>query len=137
MFVVITSFLAGAVLLTLIEYVHHRHGGHRGWLGISIRDLHRSHHADPLDGGISYATKVWRRAPLVALGLVLVGSPTSLVLGPKIAVWTAVGGLAAYFYSEWFHHAIHHRAPRNRFERFMWRYHYIHHFKDASKNIGF
>lgn len=130
-------FVLGLAFLSWAEYVHHWRGGHTGMFGKAMKRSHLGHHADPLEGGVTYAQKVKQRMGLVipvvaVMTLVLVPAVGALVAAPFM-----LGVALGYFYSEWFHHAIHHRAPKNRFEVFMWRYHYVHHFVDSRLNIGF
>jgi len=96
-----------------------------------------AHHADPSEGGVGLWAKYRQRAPVVGLGLFVVGGPAFPVFG-WVGGLAYLGGLfAGYLWSEAFHHAIHHRAPRNRWEAWMWRYHYVHHWKDPTSNYGF
>ncbi len=130
-------FGSGVFTFTFVEYVHHLHAGHLAWFGRALVSSHRRHHADPREGGVTYLTKLLQRAPLVVGVLAMIGVPLTLATSATTSMPFLGGMLIAYLWSERFHHAIHHRAPRNRFERFMWRYHQVHHFADASKNIGF
>ena len=130
------SFVLGGFVFSFIEYAHHRYGGHSGAMGSRIRASHKAHHRDPMEGGVTYPTKLRQRIPLVALGSAIVGL-IALPAGVIHSACVTGGAIAAYAYSEWFHHRMHHRAPRNRFERWMWRYHYVHHFRDPRTNYGF
>jgi sterol desaturase/sphingolipid hydroxylase (fatty acid hydroxylase superfamily) len=128
---------AGLFAFTFLEYAHHRWGGHTRALGRRLLASHREHHRDPIEGGVSYPTKLRQRAPLVG-GLSLV---FALALAPALGLggagFVVAGLLAGYLYSEWFHHRMHHAAPRGPVGRYLWRHHYVHHFVDATKNYGF
>ncbi|MEZ4448663.1 MAG: sterol desaturase family protein [Nannocystaceae bacterium] len=134
---VLASLILGAFAFTLIEYVHHWHGGHLGLFGARVRRSHQAHHRDPLEGGVRLATKYRQRAPLVLGVAAGIGGALALIVGPAAAALISAGMIGGYLHSERFHHAIHHRAPRGAWERFMWRYHYIHHFREGAANIGF
>ncbi len=131
------STAAGAALFPWIEYVHHRWGGHTRALGARVLASHQLHHRDPAEGGVSYTDKLRQRAPLVLAALIVLGAPLVVVFGARRATAALAGLLLSYAWSEWFHHRIHHRSPRNGFERWMWRYHYVHHFLDPTRNYGF
>lgn len=99
------------------------------------RTGHLEHHriaAEPVE--------VWREmrenAGRVALSLVVV----SLALAPLIgagASLSVTAGLAAGFVSVNLYHArMHRRAPRSRYEQWMWRFHWHHHAVDARVNFG-
>ncbi len=130
-------WFVGVLLFSLIEYFHHRHGGHLRWLGSRVWESHRAHHRDPLDGGASYLDKLRYRAPLVAAALVVLSVPLIGVLGAVGGGFATAGLLCGYAYSEWFHNRMHQRAPTSRLARWMWRYHYVHHFVDVKANFGF
>jgi dihydroceramide fatty acyl 2-hydroxylase len=131
------SFALGVIAFTFIEYVHHRHGGHFGWFGKRLLGSHRAHHRDPQEGGVTYSTKLRQRMPLVMGVTVVLVTPVFVLASLGTAVAATSGLLSGYLYSEWFHHRMHHRVPRNAFDRFMWRFHYVHHFLDADSNFGF
>ena len=130
-------FAAGVLGFTFIEYVHHRHGGHLRWMGEKVVSSHRAHHIDPLDGGATYLDKLRYRAPLVCGVCLVLGVPLVLALGGRDGGLVSAGLLAGYAYSEWFHNRMHQRAPRSRVGRWMWRFHYVHHYIDTDVNFGF
>ncbi len=129
--------ILGLLCFSFLEYVHHRHAGHLRWFGRRLFDAHMAHHRDPREGGVSFPEKMRQRAPLVvvlSVALFLLAWPWGGVAHAVVFTKAAVLG---YVYSEWFHHTMHHRAPRTRFERWMWLHHYAHHFADANANYGF
>lgn len=134
------TLLAGLVLglfgYSFIEYAHHRWGGHTRW-SPRLRRSHQAHHQDPREGGVRLVEKYRQRAPLVLLVGVLLGMPIALLLPSALALSTFVGLLTGYAYSEWFHHRMHHARPRSAVARWLWRYHYVHHFVDPTVNHGF
>lgn len=133
----VVAFGAGVVGFSLIEYLHHRYGGHvKGW-GNALYVSHQRHHGDPPEGGVTYREKLIQRFPLVFKASAGISAALLPVLGPRTSRWAMAGILSGYAYSEWFHHTMHHRAPRNAAEQWMWRYHYIHHFEDSKVNFGF
>lgn len=135
-------FGGGVVYYSLIEYVHHRNGGHLRAFGARLMASHQAHHRDPPEGGVRLLEKYRQRAPLVLLLSVLLGGPFLGLLWPLRdgllpGVSVIAGLLAGYAWSEGFHHTMHHRCPRNRLERWLWRHHYVHHFVDPRVNYGF
>lgn len=106
-------------------------------MGGRVLESHRAHHIDPLDGGASYAEKLRYRAPLVVGVLLILSAPLVALMGPVDGGLVAAGLLAGYAYSEWFHNQMHQRAPQSRIGRWMWRFHYVHHFVDKNVNFGF
>lgn len=127
----------GILAFTLLEYVHHRHGGHLRRMGEQVLASHRNHHVDPLDGGADFAAKLRYRAPLVGAVLGSLGALLVALLGVRSGGLVSAGMLTGYVYSEWFHNRMHQRAPRSRVGRWMWRFHYVHHFVDKNVNFGF
>ncbi len=130
-------FAAGVLTFSLIEYVHHRDGGHFKKMGEEVFRSHQNHHLDPMEGGVSFPEKLRQRAPLVGKVGAAMGAVLTPVMGTRRAGWFLGGVVAGYTYSEWFHHTMHHRAPQNPTEEWLWRYHYIHHFRDSKVNYGF
>ena len=133
-----TALLALGVLgYSYVEYAHHVYGGHHKKMGEELYRSHQNHHLDPMEGGVSFPEKLRQRAPLVGKAAAAMAAGLGPLMGARRTGWFMAGMLGVYVYSEWFHHTMHHRGPQNAFEDFMWRYHYIHHFRDSKKNIGF
>jgi sterol desaturase/sphingolipid hydroxylase (fatty acid hydroxylase superfamily) len=133
----IVALLFGVLVFSLVEYVHHRIGGHARLLGDRLLASHRSHHRDAREGGVAFAEKLRQRAPLVlgvtpffALGFVM-------ALGASSGALATLGLVGGYVYSEWFHHRMHHRVPQSALARWLWRHHYLHHYADGRVNFGF
>jgi len=131
------ALVGGLFFFSLIEYVHHRVGGHSKRLGTKMRKKHLDHHRDPQEGGVKLITKYRGRASLVAMCLVPILLISSLVFGVILGVFFATGALGGYLYSEWYHHRMHHRTPRTRLGAWLRRYHFIHHYKNPKANFGF
>lgn len=126
----------GFLVFSLIEYLHHRWGGHlirRGRLYKS----HQSHHRDPREGGIRLWKKYIQRAPTVIAFALLLAGPLYLLLVPATASFAVAGLFAGNVYSEAFHHSMHHRAPHTRAGEWLWRQHYSHHYSESGYNYGF
>lgn len=134
---VLGLFLFGAFTTSLVEYVHHRHGGHLHRFGARLQESHQAHHRDPMEGGVKYVEKIRQRLPLVLVLSALFYGVFALLFGLVGAGVAVAGMIAFYLYSEGFHHTMHHRAPHGRVERWMWRHHYYHHFVDPKANFGF
>lgn len=133
----LTAACAGAVALSLIEYVHHRVGGHTTRLGARLRDAHQAHHRDPREGGVALRTKYRQRLPLVTGVGAVIAATTWLFFDGPIAGAVLAGAVLGYLYSEGYHHHMHHRAPRTRVGAWLRRYHYVHHFVNPKVNYGF
>jgi sterol desaturase/sphingolipid hydroxylase (fatty acid hydroxylase superfamily) len=133
----VVLFGCGLLVFSLIEYVHHRWGGHTKVLGAMLFNGHQDHHVDPHEAGKSYRDKLLHRLPLVLVLSCCLAVFFSVFLGGYRG-WVVLGGIiVGYLYSEWFHHRMHHKLPSNSVERWLWRVHYIHHFSTTKKNYGF
>ena len=127
----------GAVGLSLIEYLHHRVGGHPSHLGQRLKESHLAHHRDPREGGVALATKYRQRLPLAAKVVAGIATTTFLAFDGPIALAVSTGAVLGYLYSEAYHHHMHHRPPRTRIGAWLRRYHYVHHFVNPRVNFGF
>jgi len=127
--------VVGLLSWTLVEYLLHR------WLfhlppsrHPAIKEvqymLHGYHHDFPDDPGRLVAPPIlsW---PL-AVG---VGAVYALLFGTW---WTAIfaGTIMGYLGYDWMHYYTHHAKPKNRFGRFMRRFHFEHHFGTAYSQYG-
>ena len=134
---VITLVIAGAAgwaLWTLGEYVLHRFAMHqlRG-KGVMSRE-HLLHHV----------TADWSFDPLTLLswlGVILVGTTLWAPLGWLLggAVWglaLAGGWTVGYFFYEYHHAMSHLRPPTTRYQRWVRRHHFHHHFGAPLANHG-
>lgn len=126
-------FVAGVLSWTLAEYLLHRFLMHslRG-RGKASRE-HLRHHA-----GVEQAANT---TALSWLGIFVVGLtvflPAGWVLsGPVGGVAMAVGWIVGYSIYEYLHWAAHFRAPRTRYERWLRRHHFHHHFGAPLRNHG-
>jgi len=134
---ILGSFLLGILIASLLEYIHHRFAGHAKRIRTKIYFEHHFHHGDPQEGGVTYREKLADRLPLVVVLLSFI----ALGLAPFLE-WSSVGAViagsvAGYLYLEWIHHRMHHRLPSSAIGRWLWRYHYTHHFTSARVNFGF
>lgn len=126
-------FFGAAFGWTFFEYVLHRFAFHvpRGaWFGSR---LHLDHHQRAnwvFDRSILSA---WFGVVLVGVGLALGGSA---LFGAGIGIPWGAGWVAGYFCYEWHHAQAHLRAPRNRWERFVRKHHFHHHFGHPLHNQG-
>lgn len=125
--------VAGMLSWTLAEYLLHRFLMHslRG-KGKASRE-HLRHHA-----GVEQAPNT---TALSWLGIVVVGLTVFLpagwlLAGPGGGVGMAVGWVVGYAIYEYLHWAAHRRAPRTRYERWLRRHHFHHHFGAPLTNHG-
>src|SRR5690606_35087736 len=58
------------------------------------------------------------------------------VLGLRRTLPLTAGLAAGYVAVNLYHAEMHHRAPRGRYEEWMWRFHWHHHAADARVNFG-
>lgn len=125
---------AGVAAAHLLEPAWHRFIAH-GKRPDPTRTGHLEHHrlaSEPVD--------VWGeiREHGGRLAGALVGA--QVVLAPLLGLRRSAplaAGLAAGFAAVSFYHArMHRRAPRGRYEEWMWRFHWYHHAADARVNFG-
>lgn len=131
--IVLAALAAGAFWWFLFEYVLHRWAFHemRG-RGIGSRE-HLNHHV----------TAGWSLDPLMTLawvGVLLVGAGWGALVGwlaTPTAGWSfGCGWVAGYFFYEYQHAVAHLRGPRNRWERWLRKHHFHHHFGHPMANHG-
>jgi sterol desaturase/sphingolipid hydroxylase (fatty acid hydroxylase superfamily) len=126
-------FVAGMVAWTFAEYTLHRFAMHslRG-RGKASRE-HLRHHA-----GLDHApgTTVLSWVGVVVVGLVLWAPIGWLVAGIWGGVALAAGWVAGYGGYEYLHWAAHRTAPRTRYEHWLRRHHFHHHFGAPLRNHG-
>ena len=127
---VVGSFLGGAFLWTLGEYVLHSSFHWAKGKGFASRahldhHVHASWHFDPV------ITLAWIGVILFGVAYGMVGS---ILLPPSVSYSLGAGWTVGYFFYEWHHRAAHLRAPRNEWERWLRIHHFNHHFGQPMKN---
>lgn len=125
-----TGFVAAHVL----ESAWHRFIAH-GKRPDPTRTGHLEHHriaAERVDVGAEIRLHAGRSAKALVVGN-LVAAP---ILGLSRTLPFTVGLVAGVVAVNVFHAQMHERAPRNRYERWMWRFHWHHHAADARVNFG-
>ena len=117
-------FVAGWFLWTIGEYVMHRFLMHamKG-RGIASRE-HLDHHAN--------RDSILEKWALAWTGVLLVGLALGLNLHPALGV----GWVAGYGFYDLQHYRAHRRAPRTRYQRWLRRHHFHHHFGHPLVNHG-
>lgn len=128
---VIALALVGAAMWTLGEYVMHRFGMHalRG-RGLASRE-HLRHHAER-DSILESWYFAW--AGVIGVGVALAANAAK-VLGP-VGISLGAGWVMAYGSYDWIHWRAHRRPIANRYERFVRRHHFHHHFGHPMANHG-
>lgn len=118
----------------VLESAWHRFIAH-GKRPDATRTGHLEHHriaAEPVDVPRELRDNALR------FGKTLLG--VNLVLAPLLGLGRSIPlslGLTAGFVSVNYYHArMHRRAPRGRYEEWMWRFHWHHHAADARVNFG-
>jgi sterol desaturase/sphingolipid hydroxylase (fatty acid hydroxylase superfamily) len=125
---------AGFVAAHVLESAWHRFIAH-GKRPDPTRTGHLEHHrvaAMPVDVEAELKEHAGRSAKALVIA--------NLALMPFIGLRRSVpltAGLAAGFVSvNYLHARMHKRAPKNRAEEWMWRFHWHHHAVDARVNFG-
>ncbi|MGH9186578.1 MAG: sterol desaturase family protein [Acidimicrobiales bacterium] len=117
-------FLVGWFAWTLGEYVMHRVVMHamRG-RGIASRE-HLNHHAD--------RDSILEKWALAWSGILIVGT----LLGVGVHPVFGIGWVFGYGFYDLQHYRAHKRAPRTRYQRWLRRHHFHHHFGRPVVNHG-
>jgi len=130
----VAAFVGGFLLWNLFEYLLHRFAMHElHGKGIMSRE-HLNHH---IAAG-------WTFSYLHLLswtGMLLVGFVLWMPLGwvtvsLAFGVTVAVGWTAGYFFYEFQHARSHLRAPRTRYQSWLRKHHFHHHFGHPMSNHG-
>ena len=138
--VALAFYTAGIPVWTLIEYLFHRfvlHGRfpeREGRIGRFLHDrldpLHWEHHERPFDGlHISGELRDF-------LPVFLIAAPASFLLPVYTAPAIVAGIFQCYVIEEWIHHSVHFYNFRNRYFRYIKRFHRYHH-SQAGMDLGF
>jgi len=124
MLTTIGLFAAGWLAWTLGEYVLHRFAMHalKG-RGITSRE-HLNHHAD--------RDSILEKWPLAWMGVLIVGTVWALLTTPAVGA----GWVFGYGFYDLHHWHAHRRPPRNRYQRWLRRHHFHHHFGHPRDNMG-
>ena len=128
------SFVGGWAAWTLGEYVLHRFAMHqlRG-KGILSRE-HLLHHVRATWAFDPLITLAWLGVVLIAIGFW--GPIGWLSAGLEVGIGLAAGWVVGYFAYEYQHAQAHLRPPRNRYQRWLRRHHFHHHFGAPMANHG-
>ena len=135
--VVVAGFIALQPFIEWMIHVFILHWKPKEIFGRKIDPLlsrkHRAHHRDPRRTDwifIPYPVLI-RLIPISVLLYWLI-MPTF-----RLAMTTAVTGLAILLTYEWTHYLIHSRyKPKSRVYKFIWRAHRLHHFKNENYWFG-
>jgi len=116
--------LTGWFAWTLGEYLIHRFAMHalRG-RGITSRE-HLNHHAD--------RDSILEKWFLAWTGVMLVGLALDTALHPAVGA----GWVLGYGFYDFHHWHAHKRRPHNRYQRWLRRHHFHHHFGHPRDNLG-
>ena len=125
------SFLVGACLWTLAEYLIHRGLGHKKNRKNMFTVEHLKHHKE-----VNHFSKTSQKVR-VALGVVSVMIPVvSLVTSWLIGLSFSIGFITSYLLYEIIHRRIHTHAPQNKYGEWIRKHHFHHHFKNPRVNHG-
>ena len=138
--VAVGCYAAGIPVWTLVEYLFHRYVLHgrfparRGKIGRYLHDrldpLHWEHHERPFDG-LHISGQLKDLLPLFAIA-----APVSLLFPVYTAPALLAGVVQSYVLEEWIHHSVHFYDFRNRYFRYIRRFHRYHH-TPAGMEQGF
>ena len=133
---------AGLAATPLLEWAWHAfvaHGGGGGGGGGKAKhatgEAHLDHHRtaftvqDPWE-------EMRDNAPLIGRTLLAAQAALVPLFGARRSLPVAAGLLAGYAFTTVYHAKMHQRAPRSRYEEWMWRFHWHHHAADARVNFG-
>ena len=130
----VLAFAGGFLLWGLAEYLLHRFAMHElHGRGIMSRE-HLEHH---VTAGWSFSyTHLLSWAGMLLVGFALWMPIAWWLAGPAVGVAVAVGWAAGYFFYEYEHMASHLKAPRTRYQRWLRKHHFHHHFGRPMSNHG-
>ena len=136
----VAVFLASIPLWTLVEYLFHRyvlHGrfpAHDSVIGRFLHDrldpLHWEHHARPFDG-MHISGELKDFLPTFAIV-----APLTFLFPVYTAPVLVAGIFQCYVIEEWIHHSVHFYDFKNRYFRYIKRYHRYHHTQPGME-LGF
>ena len=132
--VALLAFVVGVNLWFIFEYLLHRFAMHHlKGRGIMSRE-HLLHH---VTAGWNFTARLLLAWAGVAVVGVLVWLPLGTWLfGLPVGLGLAAGWVASYAFYEWQHALAHLRAPQNRYERWLRKHHFHHHFGHPMANQG-
>jgi len=127
-YLLIIAFLSGVAIWTLVEYVLHRFVLHHVPY---IKDMHDAHHEDQL---ALIGTPIWIS---LAIMVVVVLVPLSLMTEFHIAIGLACGLMFGHFWYGGVHHILHHwKIEPGTLAFRLKRRHMLHHHFDEMGNFG-
>ena len=130
----VTWGLGGFASAHLLESAWHRFIAH-GKRPDPTRTGHLEHHrkaAEPVPVWSEIREHGGRVVAALAAGQALFAPLFGLRRSAPLALGLATGFVAVNLY----HAEMHRRAPRTRYEEWMWRFHWHHHAADARVNFG-
>lgn len=125
---------AGFAAAHVLESAWHRFTAH-GKRPDPTRTGHLEHHrlaSEPVDVAGELREHAGRFARTL-LGINVVLAP---VIGLRRTLPLSIGLTAGLVAVSYYHARMHRRAPRGRYEEWMWRFHWHHHAVDARVNFG-
>jgi sterol desaturase/sphingolipid hydroxylase (fatty acid hydroxylase superfamily) len=128
----VLSAAIGVASWSLTEYVVHRYLGHvfarnRNFFAVE----HVRHHATT-----SYFAPAWKKGGAAAIVAAAVMPVAGIVAGKRDGLAFTAGLVGAYLGYEWLHYRAHVAAPANRYQRWLRKHHFFHHFHSPGSNHG-
>jgi sterol desaturase/sphingolipid hydroxylase (fatty acid hydroxylase superfamily) len=131
---VLVAFAGGFLLWGLFEYLLHRFAMHElHGRGMMSRE-HLEHHVTA--GWTFSSTHLLSWAGMLLVGFAIWMPLVWWATGPALGAAVAVGWAAGYFFYEYEHMASHRKAPRTRYQRWLRKHHFHHHFGHPMSNHG-
>lgn len=125
---------AGVAASPILEYFWHARVAH-GKRPHVTRDSHLEHHRTARE-----VVEPWLEMRLnaghLAKTLLVVNGVLAPLIGLGSSLSLSAGLVGGYIGTTLYHAQMHRRAPRTRYEAWMWRFHWHHHASDARVNFG-
>ena len=126
---------AGAFAATpFLDYAWHAWVAH-GPREDPTRAAHREHHRTAHTEGDPWSEMRENAALIGKVSLAVAAALTPLV-GVRSALGISAGLASGYVAITLSHARMHQRAPSGRWEEWMWRFHFHHHYADTKVNFG-
>jgi sterol desaturase/sphingolipid hydroxylase (fatty acid hydroxylase superfamily) len=131
---VAAAFAFGFALWILAEYLLHRFAMHElNGKGIMSRE-HLEHHVAA--GWAFHYTHLLSWAGMLLVGFLVWKPLATWLVGPAVGLSVAIGWAVGYFFYELQHAACHLRAPTSRYQHWVRKHHFHHHFGHPRANHG-
>lgn len=125
---------AGIAASPILEYLWHGRVAH-GKRPHATRDSHLEHHRTAREV-VDPWLEMRDNAGQLGRTLLVVNGVLAPFIGLASSLSLSAGLVGGYVATTLYHAQMHRRAPRTRYEAWMWRFHWHHHAADARVNFG-